>query len=211
MKNSERRIQVSTREEQRRELGATERQVGADAEPSSDSAALPNHITEHKRLEAELESARRRLVQTQEAQRLELAQAIEDMITSQLTALGDRLTNLHHAACTATEQDAPVTAAFTAGLDAVRRQVLDLIADLHKRLEGLRTVGRTGPRLTARELAVLQLLAAGKSNREIAQALGISRKTVEKHVGNLYTKLGINSRAQAAMWAAREGLVSEFD
>jgi len=150
MKNSERRIQVSTREEQRRELGATERQVGADAEPSSDSAALPNHIPEHKRLEAELESAKRHLTQTQEAQRFELAQAIEDMVASQLTALGDRLTSMHHAACAAAEQDAPVTAAFTAELDAVRRQVLDLIADLHKRLEGLRTVGRTVPHLTAR-------------------------------------------------------------
>ncbi|MCL4489701.1 MAG: response regulator transcription factor [Chloroflexi bacterium] len=60
--------------------------------------------------------------------------------------------------------------------------------------------------LTERELEVLQLVAAGKTNKEIGKMLGISEKAAEKHVSGILTKLGVPSRAAAAAWAAREGL-----
>jgi two-component system NarL family response regulator len=65
----------------------------------------------------------------------------------------------------------------------------------------------TNVRLTTRELAVLRLLAAGKSNREIADELGISDGTVKIHVTHLFTKLEVTSRTEAIATAARRGLV----
>jgi DNA-binding CsgD family transcriptional regulator/signal transduction histidine kinase len=61
--------------------------------------------------------------------------------------------------------------------------------------------------LTPRELETLQLLAAGLSNKEIARALSVSPRTVNFHLDNLYSKLGVNSRTEAAMYAVRHGLV----
>jgi DNA-binding NarL/FixJ family response regulator len=54
---------------------------------------------------------------------------------------------------------------------------------------------------------VLELIAAGESNKRIALALGISEKTVKTHVGHLLAKLGVTDRTQAALRAVREGLV----
>jgi DNA-binding NarL/FixJ family response regulator len=64
-----------------------------------------------------------------------------------------------------------------------------------------------GLRLTTRELAVLGLLAAGKSNREIADALGISDSTVKIHVRHVFAKLEVTSRTKAIVTAARWRLV----
>ncbi|BEQ14129.1 helix-turn-helix transcriptional regulator [Desulfoferula mesophila] len=61
--------------------------------------------------------------------------------------------------------------------------------------------------LTKRELEVLRLVAQGLSKPSIAKVLGISQNTVKRHVGNIFNKLGVNDRAQAAVWAARQGLV----
>lgn len=63
-------------------------------------------------------------------------------------------------------------------------------------------------RLTAREQEVLVLVARGLTNREIARALAISEKTASVHVSNLLGKLGLTSRTQAALHAARLGLVT---
>jgi DNA-binding CsgD family transcriptional regulator len=62
--------------------------------------------------------------------------------------------------------------------------------------------------LTAREQDVLEHIAAGLSNREIASALGISEHTVKFHVSALLGKLGVTSRAGAIRHAARRGLVT---
>ena len=61
--------------------------------------------------------------------------------------------------------------------------------------------------LTERETDVLRLLATGLSNKEIAQALVIGEKTVKTHVSSILAKLNIRSRTQAALYAARIGLV----
>jgi DNA-binding NarL/FixJ family response regulator len=62
--------------------------------------------------------------------------------------------------------------------------------------------------LTARETEVLRLIAQGLANKEIARALNIGEKTVKTHVSNILAKLGVPSRTQAALYAARIGLVS---
>ncbi len=61
--------------------------------------------------------------------------------------------------------------------------------------------------LSPRELQVLSLLANGASNRSIATELGISERTVERHVSNIFDKLAVGSRTEAAAYALRNGLV----
>ena len=63
--------------------------------------------------------------------------------------------------------------------------------------------------LTPREREVARFLSQGKSNREIAEGLVLSERTVENHVGNILTKLGFDSRAQIAVWAVEKGLGKE--
>jgi DNA-binding NarL/FixJ family response regulator len=60
--------------------------------------------------------------------------------------------------------------------------------------------------LTARELEVLGLLAAGRTNPEIAGALFISTRTAQTHVQHIFDKLGVGTRAEAAAYAAKRGL-----
>jgi NarL family two-component system response regulator LiaR len=62
--------------------------------------------------------------------------------------------------------------------------------------------------LTQREGEVLQLLARGRANKEIARDLAISERTVKTHVHSILAKLGVQSRTQAALYAGRVGLVS---
>jgi len=63
-----------------------------------------------------------------------------------------------------------------------------------------------GATLTKREREVLRLIADGLTNREIAEALVVSEFTVMRHVGNLFRKIGVNSRAAAASFAVRQHL-----
>jgi DNA-binding CsgD family transcriptional regulator len=62
--------------------------------------------------------------------------------------------------------------------------------------------------LTAREREVARHLSQGKSNREIAEGLFLSERTVENHISNILMKLGFTSRAQVAIWAVEKGLGS---
>ena len=61
--------------------------------------------------------------------------------------------------------------------------------------------------LTPRELSSLRLLADGKANKEIAQELEISERTVKTHLGHLFEKLGVTSRTEAVKVATRRGLI----
>jgi DNA-binding NarL/FixJ family response regulator len=63
----------------------------------------------------------------------------------------------------------------------------------------------TGEGVTARERQVLALLAEGKTNGEIAQALGIGEATVKTHVSNLLAKVGVPDRTRLALWARDRG------
>jgi DNA-binding NarL/FixJ family response regulator len=60
--------------------------------------------------------------------------------------------------------------------------------------------------LSAREIEVLAHLSRGATNREIAAALGISERTIDRHVSNIYTKLDVSSRAAATAFAIEHGL-----
>lgn len=62
--------------------------------------------------------------------------------------------------------------------------------------------------LTDRQVEVLRLLAGGCSNREIARRLVVSPRTAEHHVADLYTRIGVSSRAAAAMFAMRHDLLT---
>lgn len=62
--------------------------------------------------------------------------------------------------------------------------------------------------LTERETEVLRLLAAGKANKEIAMELSIGEKTVKTHVSSILSKLDVQSRTQAALYAVQSGMVS---
>jgi DNA-binding CsgD family transcriptional regulator len=63
--------------------------------------------------------------------------------------------------------------------------------------------------LSAREIEVLALVAQGRSNGEIAAELFITRKTAAVHVTHILAKLGLSNRVEAAMVAARIGLVGD--
>ena len=65
-----------------------------------------------------------------------------------------------------------------------------------------------GAPLTPREREVLQLLAEGKTNKEVAAALGIGLKTVETHRMNLMAKLGLHSVVDLVRYAIRNGIVN---
>lgn len=66
---------------------------------------------------------------------------------------------------------------------------------------------QAGPAITPRERQVLELVARGDANKEIARCLQISENTVKNHLRNILEKLHLQNRVQAAMYALREGLI----
>jgi DNA-binding NarL/FixJ family response regulator len=95
-------------------------------------------------------------------------------------------------------------------LDAARTRFEQLGAEhcLERVADRLdRPASRPAGPLSEREAQVLRLLAAGKTNRDIAEALFISEKTVARHVSNIFDKLGVASRTGAAAWAYQHHLV----
>jgi ATP/maltotriose-dependent transcriptional regulator MalT len=100
-------------------------------------------------------------------------------------------------------------------LDAARRE-LDAAGEVFERLgavvdaevvASLRGRTRTEDGLTRREIEVLTEVASGSTNRQIAEALVISEKTVARHLSNIFVKLGCSSRTAAATYAYEQGLV----
>ena len=63
--------------------------------------------------------------------------------------------------------------------------------------------------LTSRELEILQLILVGYTNKAIAAEIYISEKTVEFHLDNIYTKVGVRTRMLAGIWAIQHGLEGE--
>jgi DNA-binding NarL/FixJ family response regulator len=94
--------------------------------------------------------------------------------------------------------------------DAARRVFLRLAATPDvSRVNDLLAPSSRAPAqpLTPRELQVIRLIAAGESNRAIARELAISERTVDRHVSNILTKLGLSSRAAATAYAYEHGLL----
>jgi DNA-binding NarL/FixJ family response regulator len=107
-----------------------------------------------------------------------------------------------------TERPEVAMAEARAALEAFERLQATREADAAAALLGSLRVpaavaNRGGGLLTRREAEVLELLGQGLSNPEIAARLYLSRKTVEHHVGNILAKLGLRSRAEAAVYATR--------
>lgn len=103
----------------------------------------------------------------------------------------------------ATEELEAALGALTAGLvvglpTLINPQLRDTPTSLHEEL--------IDP-LTDRELEVLQLLAKGRSNKEIALALGISTHTVKFHISGIYNKLGATNRTEAVRLGVHQGLI----
>ena len=106
------------------------------------------------------------------------------------------------------QEDSPEVAAVEARTAMVEFAKLDAPRHVDAAAAMLRRLGErvaparpAGTTLTRRELDVLDLLGTGLSNPEIAARLFISRKTVEHHVGNILSKLGLRNRAEAAAYA----------
>jgi len=78
-------------------------------------------------------------------------------------------------------------------------------------LERAREAARSATGLTAREVVVLELIAAGLSNHEVAAELFVSINTVKSHVRSAYRRIGADSRSQAVIWTLRQGLVRHTD
>jgi DNA-binding CsgD family transcriptional regulator len=90
-------------------------------------------------------------------------------------------------------------------------QQLGVTGDQEQTRRRLETVHHLGPvyvgGLTAREVSVLRLVAAGRSNREIARDLALSDKTVANHLTSIFTKLRVDNRAAAATFGVRHSMV----
>jgi DNA-binding NarL/FixJ family response regulator/tRNA A-37 threonylcarbamoyl transferase component Bud32 len=97
----------------------------------------------------------------------------------------------------------------------IARRLMSAVAavpqDLASRAVEPAGVARNSPvdELTGREREVLRMIARGLNNRDIAEAMIISEKTVKTHVSNILSKLGLDDRTQAAIWALKHGLGSE--
>jgi len=130
-------------------------------------------------------------------------------------------------ALSATDDPGLIDAAFEAGVSAyvLKTSDPDVIATaVHQAFEpslyvarrpALRSVATTVeqaeqvelPKLTRRELEILELVAEGRSNRQVAELLWVTDQTVKFHLANVYRKLGVRSRFDAARWAQENGVL----
>ena len=90
----------------------------------------------------------------------------------------------------------------------VELQALGAAYDAARVLELFATGETPSSVLTVREVEVIRFIATGGTNRAIAGALGISEKTVARHVSNIFTKLGLSSRSAATAYAYEHGFLS---
>ncbi len=91
--------------------------------------------------------------------------------------------------------------------DGIRAPENSLMAITKSRMRRPHQVYDHDVPLTNREMQVLEHISMGLSNREIGKSLAISIETVKEHVQNIFRKLDVNDRTQAALWAVNRGLV----
>lgn len=94
------------------------------------------------------------------------------------------------------------------GIRAAARGEAPLAPKAAREVLATRNEQRGGPTLSPREREVLALVAAGLPNKHIARRLAISEKTVKTHLTNIFERLGVTDRYQAAQWAQRHGVTS---
>lgn len=92
------------------------------------------------------------------------------------------------------------------GIRAAARGEAPIAPKAAREVIATRSEQRTGPELSQREREVLALVARGLPNKQIALRLSISEKTVKSHLSNIFDRLGVTDRYQAALWAQRHGL-----
>ncbi len=155
---------------------------------------------------------------------MDLLMPVMDCITATAIIRGE-LPDTEVLALTSVLEDASVVGAVRAGAigyllkdtdaDALCRAIkaaaagqVQLTPQAAARLMQAVSAAESPEALTERETEVLRLLAQGKANKEIARGLNISEKTVKVHVSNILSKLGVQSRTQATLYAIRIGLVS---
>src|ERR1051326_5829803 len=138
------------------------------------------------------------------ARLLGAAEAIFESLGAQLSPSNradfSRVVALARAGCTPTQFSASWTDGHKPGLEQPVAEALGCRLDLSH------NTGSPTPRglLTAREAEVVTLIARGCTNRDIAHSLVIAEGTVERHVANIFRKLGCRSRAQVASWVAQQ-------
>ena len=137
-----------------------------------------------------------------------------------LTMLGEIERSLHDALALAQTSCRVCQQALTA-TECLRARISD---GLHDRLPARHAIRRADgcgqpgmpvgagepiELLTSREREVLDLIAAGHSNRQIAEILYLSPRTIERHIANIYLKLDVHTKAEATAWALVHGLPGE--
>lgn len=139
----------------------------------------------------------------------------------------DRLPNVHVIALTVHDEPEMLTAMAQAGahgyilketrsadlLRAVRMVVTngavlspEVLTDLLRQYRRLAQTAAAAPSLSPREQAILRLVAAGATNREIAAQLALSTQTIKNQLSAIYARLGVSNRIEAAVMAIEKGL-----
>ena len=95
------------------------------------------------------------------------------------------------------------------GESMIQPSVASKILNEFSHLSDRRTVKSPRPaqELTKREIEIIRRIADGKTNKEVGNILNISEKTVKNHVRNIFQKLGVDDRTQAAIYAIKKGLI----
>jgi ATP/maltotriose-dependent transcriptional regulator MalT len=135
-------------------------------------------------------------------------QALADLAET-LQPLEERLAGLDRQRLRTAMGAAAFEAEYAAGHTLDPEQVLAVLGhtDAAARQAPVALSGQTASQLTPRELDVLKLIAQGLSNPDIAQRVFLSEHTVHRHLANILRKLGLSSRAAAAAWGVRTGLI----
>ena len=90
-----------------------------------------------------------------------------------------------------------------------RKMAAKILDEFARQTKRQPPVALPGTKLSPREKEVLELVAHGKSNKELAAALGVAENTVKSYIKNILEKLHLDNRVQAATFAVREGLLEE--
>jgi DNA-binding NarL/FixJ family response regulator len=93
------------------------------------------------------------------------------------------------------------------GIQAAARAESPLASKAAQAVVAARIETRPAREMSHREREVLVLVASGLANKQIARRLGISEKTVKTHLTNVFQRIGVTDRTQAALWAERHGLL----